>query len=784
MDEIAFKALLGKIDNAAALKDFDKLADFTYEMLKDFDSDEATNKSVEIIENPELFTGLLNSFRKKFATETSIPIPIHDLVDYLLFHEKVDVAVPLYLAAANHDPAHIEEVKRLEDLYKNKKPGPEKILVHIAILEKIDDHNTELIEVKYAEAGALYYSEKDDMEKAAECFKAAISIEPKEYSYQYSLALALRYNGSYLEANKVLDKAFELAPSNEERAEVHFLRGEISLQLYKFHQACDYFLATIKLNNKKVYAYHNLVAAYRTLGDYHQSNHYLEKAIALYENEFKNGLFDGKVDKYYYYAELIKNYIPEKNITHFEGWEKMINGYCSVDSNDPDGARDMFYMLLCKKKAFEEGKFDKDLWKDEKERKWEEVYSNMMRWYTKAIENFGIAIANNPRPWKLKELYIEFGQLYLSFDMYEEAKSNFSEILKLDPNDVEAADGLGVAYFKTGEYSKAIEQFRRALTFNPGSLNIQCNLGDSYRCNGNITMAEQVYSKVLRACPKYVDALIGMGECNKSQGDKLLEGNEMVEAESSFRRARSWFEKAIELIKQPNTSRQLTIPEQNALYYSSGYTKVRLFELGKGANFFALNAAKNELKKVNETSPEYVKARKAIRLINEKLAGAAKAKKIAYSSIFIFAFLIFAGTQYVAISNYLSKGDKVYTVSSNEVRNAGQRAGKDSASLVNSMTPLLLKQYTDIDELQKMINDSLPRKLIPFLDMKVIAENKVIPKVNLDAVNYAFFTFSSILFMVVGLFLPYITRLKVGTIEMDKNSVDTVKTTTSMIKAA
>ncbi len=50
-----------------------------------------------------------------------------------------------------------------------------------------------------------------------------------------------------------------------------------------------------------------------------------------------------------------------------------------------------------------------------------------------------------------------------------------------------------------------------------------------------------------------------------------------------------------------------------------------------------------------------------------------------------------------------------------------------------------------------------------------------------DATTYALFTFGTLVFMIIGLFLPSVTKLKVAGVEMDKNAVDTVKASVSIL---
>ena len=111
-----------------------------------------------------------------------------------------------------------------------------------------------------------------------------------------------------------------------------------------------------------------------------------------------------------------------------------------------------------------------------------------------------------------------------------------------------------------------------------------------------------------------------------------------------------------------------------------------------------------------------------------------------------------------------------------------KKSGLDSAALMKKMTPLFIKKFTDREQLEKTLIAGIDQKLLQAIDAGIISEKTVAPSEGLDNVSYGFFTFGALLFMVVGLFLPFISKLKVGSIEMEKSAADTVKTNTSILQ--
>jgi len=58
------------------------------------------------------------------------------------------------------------------------------------------------------------------------------------------------------------------------------------------------------------------------------------------------------------------------------------------------------------------------------------------------------------------------GRLFLEKGLYEEAKNEFQEVLKAEPNHALAYEGMGRAYFSMQEFSEAEKSFLQAIKYD------------------------------------------------------------------------------------------------------------------------------------------------------------------------------------------------------------------------------------------------------------------------------------------------------------------------------
>ncbi|MGH9353977.1 MAG: tetratricopeptide repeat protein [Terriglobia bacterium] len=98
------------------------------------------------------------------------------------------------------------------------------------------------------------------------------------------------------------------------------------------------------------------------------------------------------------------------------------------------------------------------------------------------------------------ESHARQAQEYLSEHKLDLAASEFSAIVALDPNNVDARGNLGVLLFFQGKYAEAIPQFRAALKMRPALWKIQALLGIAEKRTGDLKRArgdlEQAFPKV------------------------------------------------------------------------------------------------------------------------------------------------------------------------------------------------------------------------------------------------------------------------------------------------
>jgi tetratricopeptide (TPR) repeat protein len=90
------------------------------------------------------------------------------------------------------------------------------------------------------------------------------------------------------------------------------------------------------------------------------------------------------------------------------------------------------------------------------------------------------AVANNYAAYNL------LGGTYSHLDMPDEAISNFSEVLRIYPDDEEAITGIGIALTKKGDLEGATSYFRKAVYLEPNSAECQSNLGFALSQQGQV----------------------------------------------------------------------------------------------------------------------------------------------------------------------------------------------------------------------------------------------------------------------------------------------------------
>lgn len=349
--------------------------------------------------------------------------------------------------------------------------------------------------------------------------------------------------------------------------------------------------------------------------------------------------------------------------------------------------------------------------------------------------------------------------------------------------------GLGLIHMKEEDYKKAIVAFRNALEHDPDSIDLRSNLAKAYAKSGEHEKSESEYRNILDFSSTQLDAILGISELYISMGDADLEKDMSEDAEDKFIMAMDLLNQARVLAESKDfesnhASKLLNKVELSGMYYSVGYVKAKLFEIKKRRDDKLLQSARKAFTRVIKGSPNYQKARRAIKKIDERMDEYKRARSTRGAGLIVAVSIgIFVIGQ---LTFFLGKPD-IYNsrFSLNEKKLASLIKQEKFSISPNEFSSLLNKQFFDLDKVEKEITqimktDSVFRK--SKADIKTIIDVDESWGLKgftaIDSALYGTLTFGSIIFIIAGLYIKEFSRLKFGVIELEKKSTqqDTIPT--------
>ena len=91
------------------------------------------------------------------------------------------------------------------------------------------------------------------------------------------------------------------------------------------------------------------------------------------------------------------------------------------------------------------------------------------------------------------------------------AKELYSEVIKKDPNHINALNNLGIIFYSLKKFDDAIKVFQKAITVNFNFISAHNNLGLVYSELRNFQKAIASYEKAIKINPNYFDAQYNVG---------------------------------------------------------------------------------------------------------------------------------------------------------------------------------------------------------------------------------------------------------------------------------
>jgi tetratricopeptide (TPR) repeat protein len=359
---------------------------------------------------------------------------------------------------------------------------------------------------------------------------------------------------------------------------------------------------------------------------------------------------------------------------------------------------------------------------------------------------------------------IELGELYILRADYEQARRCFEQANKADDSAYIPYAKLGVIDLLDRKPDKAIPSLLKALELNPDDLDVKSSLAEAYLRAEKLSDAESTYRQVLSLAPNHVQSYIGLGELCSALGDKK-DYDRYSEAIDSF-------SKALEIADNEKIrSKYLKKTEKASVCYQMGYARVQTYEnSGIRRDTKLLTEAQKDFDQCIALNPAHPKGRRAKEKIDKRLAFFLRdrfTETIGPRAIYRMSLAVFAAVQ-IAFFVAPLLNQPSFRVSYRSVR----AIEKDlTAEQLETVKALIDQNFSNRETLTQIIQ-ALPDKAKETVLQNVDTIKPVENAPDLPVGYYSLLTFGSLMFMVIGLYLPQILKLKVAGIELEKSSID------------
>ena len=798
----------------SAKRDFNKAKEF-YEKSIDLEADNkyALYNLADSYKNLGELDKAIDFYQKAIETDGNYADAYQALGTVYEQKKDFNKAIEFYQKALEFDPNHEFALYGLGNYY-----------AQTGELEKSIDYYNKAIAAnsKYADAyvglGATF-DEMKDTGNATLAYENALSIDPYNKYALNNLGILYQRNGETYKAVAYYQQAIE---ADHNYADPHYALGCIYLDQLNYSDALDSFEQALRIDENYVYAYHNTAWVYEKLGQFKKSKDEWSKANALYYQLSKKDLTKKDADKYFYYAQIMDAYVaeidPKYNRSDIRTFYKKAidldeeNSYFRhsflkfLNEEKMDLARKKQQLNISdrnqQQKIIQEVKKllddDPEMSMEQKIKKEqsmieERIQERINKNHVKVLFHYRTGVESLKKKLeKQKNTYdlVELGEFYLLMGEYAEASKVYQEAIGLDEYFGRGYVGLGVAQSKLDNFDDAIRNFKKAILFDPDDLNLQSNLADAYLKSDRLALAEECYKRILNIAPCHVDAMIGLAEHHKLMADKMSDDKKYSDAEEFFVQAAKLYDEILNKAKDfKSISRKLNSQEISSVNYSVGYIKVKLYEINEGLGFRALTKfgkssdlefALKSFKQITLDQPEFYKAQTAIKKIKKQFSVTASVRrKIAPSMVFLLSLLICLAAQFFFWLGRPTRKDRFLVNSANL---SGFISQNQLDFFTGGLHQVATKKFNSLKDLQDDVkktisgSDSVMQKLANLPTIQV-SEVEFEP---IDSTIYISLTFGTLIFMVVGLYLGNISKLKVGAIELEKTTSDTISTSSSL----
>jgi tetratricopeptide (TPR) repeat protein len=130
------------------------------------------------------------------------------------------------------------------------------------------------------------------------------------------------------------------------------------------------------------------------------------------------------------------------------------------------------------------------------------------------------------RRLSLLPVHLKHGLDQLHHRNYDAAIAEYTKALEIDPENAEAFDRRGNAYYQKGDLDHALPDFNQALTFNPRSADALLHRALVHMARGFYDLAVVDFNNSLDIVPYVLDGLLNRGICQVKLGDHAAAVND------------------------------------------------------------------------------------------------------------------------------------------------------------------------------------------------------------------------------------------------------------------
>jgi tetratricopeptide (TPR) repeat protein len=134
-------------------------------------------------------------------------------------------------------------------------------------------------------------------------------------------------------------------------------------------------------------------------------------------------------------------------------------------------------------------------------------------------------------------VYLFRGADYFRKGLYDQAVSDFTRAIEINPEHAEAYSNRGVAYVKKGDYDRAISDYNKALEIDPDYAQAYSNRGTAYTVKGDYDRAFSDFDRALKINPRNAEACSNRAVAYIRKGDydrAILDCNSALEIDPEY----------------------------------------------------------------------------------------------------------------------------------------------------------------------------------------------------------------------------------------------------------